>query len=94
VGARTGHAYRQLRARVIAEESHCCRCHRPVDKTLEHPHPYSPSLDHLDPLSEGGALLDRNRCALAHLRCNVSHGATLGNRQRRPGRPRRNSIEW
>lgn len=51
----------------------CRLCHRSVDSELAWPHPMSASLDHLVPLSEGGAHSKENT-ALAHLRCNVRKG--------------------
>lgn len=80
-GPRTGHAWRQLVARVKREEDHCCWCELPVDKDLPGTHPAGPSVEHLVPLSRGGSLLDRANVALAHLGCNVSRGS-----RRRPGR--------
>jgi hypothetical protein len=51
----------------------CHLCRRRVDRTRHHPHPQSPSFDHLVPVSDGGSDEPTN-LALAHLRCNVSRG--------------------
>lgn len=91
---RKGHRYRMLRRRVIFEESHCCICGHEVDKTLAYPHPLSPSLEHLDKLADGGSLLNRDRCALAHLRCNTTDGARWAQARKRAPIPRRNSRAW
>ena len=51
----------------------CGLCKLPVDATLAYPDPMSKSLDHIVPLSKGGAH-DPSNAQLAHLRCNVSKG--------------------
>jgi 5-methylcytosine-specific restriction endonuclease McrA len=48
----------------------CGICRRKVDSKLAYPHPLSPSLDHIVPLSKGGEHTKANT-RLAHLRCNV-----------------------
>lgn len=47
-----------------------CFCRKKIDKTKPWPHPLSPSLDHIEPLSRGGAHTYAN-VRIAHLRCNV-----------------------
>lgn len=47
----------------------CHLCDLPVSRTLAHPHPMSPSIDHLVPLVEGGTDEPAN-LATAHLACN------------------------
>lgn len=54
----------------------CQLCSKPVDKALMHPHPFSRSLDHIVPISRGGAHTFAN-AQLAHLRCNISKGNRL-----------------
>ena len=51
----------------------CGLCERPVDAELAYPDPMSKSLDHIMPLTKGGAH-DPSNAQLAHLRCNVSKG--------------------
>lgn len=51
----------------------CGLCKLPVDATLAYPDPMSKSLDHIVPLTRGGAH-DPSNAQLAHLRCNVSKG--------------------
>jgi 5-methylcytosine-specific restriction endonuclease McrA len=59
---------------VLREESVCVLCGELVDKALSWPHPMSASVDHTDPVSLGGALLDRANLGLAHLSCNSRKG--------------------
>jgi 5-methylcytosine-specific restriction endonuclease McrA len=51
----------------------CGLCSTPVDPDVCYPDPMSPSLDHVVPLSLGGAHTYEN-VQLAHLTCNVSKG--------------------
>lgn len=51
----------------------CQLCFEEVDPLLFWPHPESPSLDHIVPLSLGGSHTEDN-VQLAHLRCNISKG--------------------
>lgn len=44
----------QLRRRVLAAYDTCAICGRPVDKTLRSPHPLSPEVDEIVPVSRGG----------------------------------------
>lgn len=48
----------------------CQLCKRKVNRKLKHPHPLSASLDHIVPLSRGGAH-ERKNTHLAHLTCNL-----------------------
>lgn len=65
-----GHRRRQLRAKVLAEESVCYLCGEFVDKTIPTPHPMSPEVHELIPVSKGGDPLDRTNCRLTHRGCN------------------------
>lgn len=48
----------------------CGICKLPVDLALKHPHPESPSVDHVIPFSRGGSH-DPENLQLAHLLCNI-----------------------
>lgn len=65
-----GHRRRQLRDRVLREEDSCWLCGENVDKALKTPHPMSPEVHELTPVSKGGDPLDRQNCRLTHRRCN------------------------
>ena len=62
--------YRRNRKRIIAQQSVCAICGRPVDKELKSPHPMAPSVDHIIPVSKGGHPSDINNLQLAHWICN------------------------
>lgn len=53
--------------------SRCHLCRKPVDLSLSGMVPMGPTVDHLVPLSQGGAD-ELTNVALAHRRCNVSRG--------------------
>lgn len=69
-----GHRRNQVRRRVLAEEDICWLCNEPVDKTIPTPHPLSPEVDEIVPVSLGGDPLDRRNCRLSHRICNVRRG--------------------
>ena len=49
-----GHRRDQVRRRVLAEEELCWLCGKLVDKSLKTPHPGSPEVDEIVPVSLGG----------------------------------------
>jgi hypothetical protein len=63
----------------------CHLCDLPVSRTLKHPHPMSPSIDHLVPQHHDGSD-DPANLATAHLACNVhKHTAAMGEQLRLVG---------
>lgn len=52
----------------------CPLCSEPIDAGLPYPHPLSPSVDHIVPLSKGGRHCQDN-LQWTHLRCNIRKGA-------------------
>lgn len=69
--------WRELRARVLAEESTCWLCQQAIDPAVAYPHRMSGSADHVVPMLLGGAPLDRANVRAAHLGCNRDRGAKL-----------------
>ena len=58
------------RKRIYATQTICGICGRPVDFSLKYPHPLSPTIDHIIPISKGGHPSDINNLQLAHRCCN------------------------
>ncbi|RDI12041.1 HNH endonuclease [Rhodococcus sp. AG1013] len=80
--------YQRLRERIKAEHSPiCCICGGWIDLLAPPRSSRSWSLEHVIPRSMGGDPFDENNCRPAHLGCNSSAGATLGNQQRGRGVP-------
>lgn len=77
---KNGHRRRQVRARVLREETVCWICGGEVDKTLPTPHPESAEVDEVVPVSAGGSPTDRRNCRLSHRRCNVGRNRTRQSR--------------
>lgn len=65
-----GHRRRNLRTRVLREETHCGICGEEVDKSILTPDPFSPEVDEIIPISLGGDPLDRANLQLTHRQCN------------------------
>lgn len=62
-------AYNTNKKKIMASESFCAICGKPVDKTLKFPDPMSPCIDHKFPWSRGGDCSVDN-LQLTHLYCN------------------------
>lgn len=75
VGARNGGSV-FLDEIIQRDGSGCALCGEAIDLSLVYPDPFSRSVDHILPLSRGGAHELQN-CQLAHLRCNQSKGARI-----------------
>lgn len=56
--------------KILATQTVCGICGKPVDKSFKFPHPLSPSIDHIIPVDKGGHPSDMNNLQLAHLCCN------------------------
>jgi hypothetical protein len=54
----------------------CQICKKKVNTRVRFPHPDSPSVDHVIPISKGGAH-SKDNCQLAHYHCNCCKSATL-----------------
>lgn len=55
---------------ILATQSVCAICGLPIDKSLKSPHPMSPSVDHIIPISKGGDATAIDNLQLAHRTCN------------------------
>lgn len=72
-------AFEKNRKRILMTESVCGICGQPVDKKLKPPHPLSPVIDHIIPISKGGHPSDINNLQLAHWQCNRAKSDKLFN---------------
>lgn len=56
--------------KIYAAQKLCGICGKPVDFKLKFPHPLSPCIDHIIPVSKGGHPSDIGNLQLAHMCCN------------------------
>lgn len=55
---------------ILATQSICGICGKPVDKSLKYPDPLSPTVDHIIPVSKNGDPVALENLQLAHRYCN------------------------
>jgi 5-methylcytosine-specific restriction endonuclease McrA len=87
--ARNGRPYRRLCAWLRAQRLPCWICGHNIGYELDARHPLSFTLDHEQPLSKGGSLLDRANARPAHRSCNSSKGNSTT-----PQQPKRPALRW
>lgn len=63
-------AFEKNKRKILLTQEVCAICGRPVDKSLKYPHPLSPTVDHIIPVSRGGHPSDIDNLQLAHFTCN------------------------
>lgn len=63
-------AFDKNRLIILQTQEVCGICGTPVDKTLRSPHPLSPTVDHIIPVSKGGHPSALDNLQLAHRICN------------------------
>ena len=56
--------------KIYATQEVCGICGQPVDFAFKFPHPLSPCIDHIIPVSKGGHPSDLGNLQLAHMTCN------------------------
>jgi len=56
--------------KIYATQSVCGICGKPVNFSFKFPHPLSPCIDHIIPVSKGGHPSDISNLQLAHMTCN------------------------
>lgn len=59
---------------ILATQSICGICGRPVDKSLKYPDPMSATVDHIIPVSKNGDPVSLDNLQLAHRCCNRAKG--------------------
>lgn len=75
-------AYEKARAKILKTQTVCGICGKPVDFSLKYPHPLSPTVDHIVPVSKGGHPSDINNLQLAHRCCNRQKSDKVGDLSR------------
>ena len=55
---------------ILATQSVCAICGKPVDKAIKYPDPMSPTVDHIIPLAKNGDPVSLDNLQLAHRYCN------------------------
>lgn len=63
-------AYEKNKKKVLATQTICGICGKPVDFSLKYPHPLSACVDHIIPLAKGGHPSDIDNLQLSHWCCN------------------------
>mgnify|MGYP003601903313 FL=1 len=63
-------AFERNKKRILKTKHTCGICGRDVDKTLAYPHPLSPAIDHIIPVSKGGHPSNMDNLQLTHWKCN------------------------
>lgn len=62
---------------ILATETICAICGKPVDKSLKYPDPMSPAVDHIIPVSKNGDPSSLDNLQLTHRVCNGMKGDRL-----------------
>ena len=62
---------------ILATQSVCGICGKPVDKSIRYPDPMSPTVDHIIPVSRNGDPVALENLQLAHRYCNRKKGDNL-----------------
>ena len=63
-------AFEAARQKILKTQTICGICGKPVDFSYRAPHPLSPTVDHIIPVSKGGHPSDISNLQLAHRCCN------------------------
>lgn len=63
-------AFENARKKILATQTICGICGKPVDFSYKNPHPLAPTVDHIIPVSKGGHPSDISNLQLAHRCCN------------------------
>lgn len=81
-------AFQRNKKKILATQSVCGICGRPVDKSLRYPHPMSATVDHIIPIARGGHPSDLDNLQLAHWTCNRQKSDKLS-----PAETRKATVE-
>lgn len=75
-------AFERNKKKILATQTVCGICGKPVDKALRYPHPLSACVDHIIPVARGGHPSDLDNLQLAHWTCNRQKSDKLLKRHR------------
>lgn len=73
--------YEKNKKTILATQTVCGICGKPVDKHLKFPHPLAPAIDHIIPVSKGGHPSDLSNLQLVHATCNRAKSNKLRPKQ-------------
>ena len=76
-------AFERNKKKILATQTVCGICGKPVDKALKYPHPLSPCIDHIVPVNRGGHPSDLDNLQLSHWTCNRQKSDKLLKRHRK-----------
>ena len=62
--------FEKNKKKILATQSICGICGKPVDKSLKYGDPMAPTIDHIIPIAKGGHPSDIENLQLAHWTCN------------------------
>jgi len=74
-------AFENAKKKILATQTICGICGKPVDFSYRYPHPLSPTVDHIIPVSKGGHPSDLDNLQLAHRCCNMEKSDKLIDRK-------------
>ena len=85
---------KKLRSRLLRTQDVCALCGKPIDKTLKTPHPMSPEVDEIIPISKGGSPTDPANTQLVHRICNQRKGNKFNVSVKVINQPLPTSRDW
>ena len=71
-------AFEAAKQKILKTQTICGICGNPVDFSYKYPHPLSPTVDHIIPVSKGGHPSDISNLQLAHRCCNRAKSDRVG----------------
>jgi hypothetical protein len=75
-------AFESAKKKIYASQTVCGICGKPVDFSFKFPHPLSPCIDHIIPVSKGGHPSAMENLQLAHMCCNRQKSDKLTEKQK------------
>lgn len=75
-------AFEKNKKKILASQTLCGICGKPVDFEAKFPAPLSPVIDHIVPIAKGGHPYDIDNLQLAHFCCNRAKSDKLIEKQR------------